>query len=62
MARDKEEVIDDSKLRKVSISTNNFLFEADGVTVNQCVFDLLKQLKNRYRIYLMTMVDKEDGE
>ena len=53
-------IFDDSKLRRVSISTNDFLFKSD-FTVNENVYDLVTKLRNRYRIFLITQVDSEDS-
>ena len=52
--------MDDNHLRKVSISANEFLFN-ESFEENQKVFDLLKQLKNRYRIFLITQVVTDGG-
>ena len=60
MTREDEEV-DDSKFRKVSISTNFFLFNEE-FKVNENVYHLLSKLKNRYKIFLITQVDSDGGE
>ena len=52
---------DDSKLRKVSFTTNGVLFD-NNFTPNANMLDLLAGLKNRYRIFLVTQVDSENSE
>ena len=52
---------DDSKLRKVSFTTNGVLFDSN-FTPNANMLDLLASLRNRYRIFLVTQVDSENGE
>ena len=44
----------------MSFTTNGVLFD-DNFTANESVLDLLSGLKNRYRIFLVTKVDSENG-
>ena len=47
-------VIDETNLRKVSISTNSFLFRNDAFDLNDKVLELVRLMKNKYRIFLIT--------
>ena len=51
------ECVDDTTLRKVSITTNSILF-IDGET-NEKVFELLSQMKHKYRMFLITQVSAD---
>ena len=54
--------IDESKLRRVSITTNSFLFmEGSGASfeVNERILELLHAMKNKYRLFLITQVSAE---
>jgi len=60
--------VDESKLRKVSITTNDFLFarnHSDDASItfdtNQKVFELLMQMKNKYRLFLITQVSGDSS-
>jgi hypothetical protein len=53
--------VDDSKLKRVSIATNNFLFNA-SFAVDDAVKRMLYTLKSKYRIFLITQVDSEASE
>jgi hypothetical protein len=53
--------IDDSKFRRVSISTDHLLFKDDDFKQDESVKQMLYALKSKYRIFLITKVDKEDG-
>lgn len=53
--------IDDSKFRRVSISTNHLLFKDDDFNQDESVKQMLYALKSKYRIFLITRVEKEDG-
>jgi hypothetical protein len=53
--------VDDSKLKRVSISTNFLLFSDAGFRVDQHVLELLNSLKSKYRMFLITKVPEEDG-
>ena len=46
-------------LRRISISTNHILLDSQFDLVPE-MFDLLKAIKDKYRIYLITLVDQED--
>lgn len=49
--------VDESKLRKVSLTTNDFLFtrnQSNTFDTNQKVFEMLMQMKNKYRLFLIT--------
>ena len=48
--------MDETKLRRVSITTNNILFIQKGDTfeVNDNVMELLTLMVNKYRIFLIT--------
>ena len=56
-----EPPVDESKLRKVSITTNQLLFNAQGDTfdTNQKVFELINLMRNKYRIFLITQVSAD---
>ena len=56
-----EPPVDESKLRKVSITTNQLLFNAHGDTfdTNQKVFELINLMRNKYRIFLITQVSAD---
>ena len=54
--------VDDSRLKRVSISTNSLLFTDDHFTVDKGVEEMLYSLKSKYRIFLVTKVDSEEGE
>ena len=54
---------DDSKLRKVSITTNSLLFNDNSYSngkknqkleTNEKVYELLAQMKQKYRMFLVT--------
>ena len=45
--------IDETNLRKVSVSTNSFLFRNDSFDLNEKVLELLRLMKNKYRIFLI---------
>ena len=53
--------IDDSKLKRVSISTNHFLFDA-AFRVDQAVKEMLCSFKSKYRVFLVTQVDSEGSQ
>ena len=53
--------IDDSKFRRVSISTNYLLFKDNDFNLDTSVKEMLYALKSKYRIFLITRVDQEDG-
>ena len=46
--------VDESKLRRVSISTNEFVFSGPNYEVNQNVIMMLYLMKNKYRIFFVT--------
>ena len=48
--------MDETKLRRVSITTNNILFIQNGdmFEVNDNVMELLTLMVNKYRIFLIT--------
>ena len=46
-------LIDETNLRKVSVSTNSFLFRNDSFDLNDKVLELLRLMKNKYRIFLI---------
>ena len=52
--------IDESKLRRVSISTNELLFTADSegssFDTNETIRELFLAMKNKYRLFLITQV------
>jgi hypothetical protein len=54
--------VDDSKLKRVSFTTNQLLFEGPEFKVNESVRDMLYSFRSKYRIFLITRVDREDGE
>jgi len=62
-AAEQEEVkIDESKLRRVSVSLNNLLFTSNHTgtfDTNAGVRQLLVAMKNKYRLFLITQVDKD---
>ena len=47
-------VVDESKLRRVSISTNDLVFSGPNYEVNQNVIMMLFLMKNKYRIFFVT--------
>lgn len=59
--------VDESKLRKVSLTTNDFLFAPNqsnaSVTfdTNQKVFEMLMQMKDKYRLFLITQVSGDSS-
>ena len=55
--------MDETKLRRVSITTNSILFIASGDTfeVNDNVMELLMLMRNKYRIFLITKVSASDA-
>lgn len=53
--------IDDSKLKRVSVSTNFLLFNGPEFTVDQNMLELLYSFKSKYRVFLVTKVAAEDG-
>ncbi len=50
--------LNDSNLRRVSISTNNILFN-DKFETHEAMANLLPALSNKYRIFLITQVPSE---
>ena len=68
--QEQKAAFDDSKLRKVSITTNSLLFNDNSYSngknnqkleTNQKVYQLLAQMKQKYRMFLVTQVSG-DGE
>ena len=53
--------VDDSRLKRVSISTNFLLFSDTDFNVDKSVLDLLYSFKSKYRIFLVTKVASELG-
>ena len=55
---EEEVVVDETKLRRVSITTNSILFCERGNTfeVNEKVMELLLMMRNKYRVFLITQV------
>ena len=55
--------VDESKLRRVSLSTNALLFTSNpssgSFDTNARVLDLLKAMRNKYRLFLITQVSNE---
>lgn len=54
--------VDDSRLKRVSISTNFLLFTGASFEVDKGVQQMLYSFKSKYRIFLVTKVDSEEGE
>jgi len=54
--------VDDSKLKRVSVSTNSILFSKVNFEVDSVVKELFYALKSKYRLFFITQVDKEDDE
>jgi len=48
-------------LKRISLSTNNILLDNHFNIVPE-MLGLLKAIKNKYRIYLITLVDQEDPQ
>lgn len=62
MQGENEPHVDESKLRRVSISTNGLLFMAnyDGsFDTNVRIMELILAMKNKYRLFLITQVEKD---
>ena len=53
--------VDDSKLKRVSLSTNFLLFKDAQFNVSAQVQQMLYSLKSKYRIFLITRVDSQDS-
>lgn len=58
-------LVDESKLRRVSLSTNAILFtfnpSSGSFDTNQKVMELLHAMRNKYRLFLITQVASEGG-
>jgi hypothetical protein len=54
--------VDDSKLKRVSVSTNSILFGREDFKVDYIVKELFFALRQKYRLFFITQVDKEDSE
>ena len=52
--------ITDSKLRRVSLSTNQILF-SESFELNEQMAALLPSLSTKYRLFLITQVPSENG-
>lgn len=56
-------LVDDSKLRRVSLSTNALLFALNPTSgtfdTNEKVMELLHAMRNKYRLFLITQVASE---